>query len=224
MSTVFKLENVSKVYPMGDSEVRALDAVNLSIDEGEFVAILGQSGSGKSTLMNILGFMDQATSGKIFLDGEDVSKVSESRRALLRGQKIGFIFQAFNLLSRLSVLENTLLPLQYQHVPPRQARERSKDMLDLVGLGDRLDHYPNQLSGGQRQRVAIARALVNQPRLVLADEPTGNLDTKNAELIMDVFQRLHAEGGRTFVLVTHDPQIANQAQRRIVVQDGHVQA
>lgn len=219
---VLEVRDVSKIYKMGDSEVRALDKVSLTINQGEFVAILGASGSGKSTLMHIIGFMDQASKGKIFLDGEDLSKLGERRRAKIRGTKIGFVFQAFNLLSRLTVLENTMLPLQYQHTSGGKAKKRAREVLDLVGLGDRVKHYPNQLSGGQRQRVAIARALVNDPRLILADEPTGNLDTENAALILNVFRQLHDEGNRTVVLVTHDPKVAEQARRRITVEDGKI--
>lgn len=219
---VLEVRDVYKIYKMGESEVRALDGVSMAIEEGEFVAILGASGSGKSTLMHIIGFMDQASKGKIFLDGENLTRLGERRRARIRGTKIGFVFQAFNLLSRLTVLENTMLPLQYQHITPRNAKSRAQEVLDLVGLGDRVKHFPNQLSGGQRQRVAIARALVNDPRLILADEPTGNLDTENAALILDVFRKLHAEGNRTVVLVTHDPNVADQAERRIHVKDGKI--
>ena len=219
---VLEVRDVYKIYKMGESEVRALDGVSLAINQGEFVAILGASGSGKSTLMHIIGFMDQATKGSIFLDGEDLTRLGESRRAGVRGTKIGFVFQAFNLLSRLTVLENTMLPLQYQRISSSDAKARAREVLDLVGLGDRVKHYPNQLSGGQRQRVAIARALVNDPRLILADEPTGNLDTENAALILDVFRKLHSESNRTVILVTHDPKVAEQAKRRIQVEDGKI--
>lgn len=221
-SPVFEVRDVFKIYKMGESEVRALDGVSLTISEGEFVAILGASGSGKSTLMHIMGFMDQASKGLILLDGQDMSRLSERQRAQVRGTKIGFVFQAFNLLSRLTVLENTMLPLQYQHLGAKSARDRSREVLELVGLGDRISHYPNQLSGGQRQRVAIARALVNQPRLILADEPTGNLDSANAELILQVFEQLHKEQHSTLVLVTHDPRVADRAQRHIEVKDGKI--
>lgn len=224
MAAVFELKNVYKIYKMGEAEVRALDGVSMNIDEGEFVAIIGASGSGKSTLMHIMGFMDQATSGTILLDGRDMTRLSENVRSRVRGTKIGFVFQAFNLLSRLTVLENTMLPLQYQQISAQSARQRAQEMLDTVGLGDRTKHYPNQLSGGQRQRVAIARALVNNPRLILADEPTGNLDSHNANLILDVFQRLHREEKRTLVLVTHDPNVAAHANRRIHVVDGKIQS
>jgi len=224
MAAGFEIKNVYKIYKMGEAEVRALDGVSLNIEEGEFVAIIGASGSGKSTLMHIMGFMDQATSGTILLDGQDMTRLSENVRSRVRGTKIGFVFQAFNLLSRLTVLENTMLPLQYQQISASAARQRAQEMLDTVGLGDRTKHYPNQLSGGQRQRVAIARALVNNPRLILADEPTGNLDTHNAHLILDVFKRLHREEKRTLVLVTHDPNVAAHANRRIQVVDGKIQS
>ena len=222
MPAVFELRDIYKIYDMGEVQVRALDGVSLNIDEGEFVAILGASGSGKSTLMHIMGFMDQATSGEVLLDGRDMSRLNENERARVRGTKIGFVFQAFNLLTRLTVLENTMLPLQYQHLAPAKAQEKAGEVLDLIGLADRMKHYPNQLSGGQRQRVAIARALVNDPRLILADEPTGNLDTENATLILDLFKDLHRENKRTLVIVTHDPRVADQAKRRIQVEDGRI--
>ena len=218
---VFELQDVSKVYPMGDGEVRALDHVDLQIREGEFSAIIGPSGSGKSTLMHIMGFMDQPTSGKVLFDGEDMSRLASNKRALVRNAKIGFVFQAFNLLPKLSVHENTALPLRYTKTPRKIIAERARAALEMVGLSDRGDHSPGQLSGGQRQRVAIARALINEPRLILADEPTGNLDTENAALIMDLFDRLHANG-RTLVLVTHDNGVAEHARRQIRVQDGKV--
>ena len=218
---VFELQDVSKVYPMGDSEVRALDHVDLQIREGEFSAIIGPSGSGKSTLMHIMGFMDQPTSGKVLFDGEDMSRLASNKRALVRNAKIGFVFQAFNLLPKLSVHENTALPLRYTKTSRKAIAERARAALEMVGLGNRGDHSPGQLSGGQRQRVAIARALINEPRLILADEPTGNLDTENADLIMDLFDRLHADG-RTLVLVTHDNDVAEHARRQIRVQDGKV--
>jgi len=216
---VFEFRKVRKEYPMGDTVVKALDDVDLSIGEGEFVAVIGPSGSGKSTLMHIMGFMDQPTHGKILFDGQDMSKLSSNERAKVRSQKIGFVFQAFNLLPRLSVLENTALPLHYAHAPAKEVRERAERVLDMVGLQERIDHHPNQLSGGQRQRVAIARALINEPRLILADEPTGNLDSENAQLILGLFDRLHTEG-KTIVLVTHDEAVASHAGRRVWVQDG----
>ncbi len=218
---VFQLIDVCKTYQMGESVVRALDHASVSIDEGEFSAIIGPSGSGKSTLMHIMGFMDQPTSGQLLFDGEDMSRLRTNARARVRNEKIGFVFQAFNLLPRLTVLENTALPLHYGRCPRGEAKKRAHAALELVGLGDRAGHSPNQLSGGQRQRVAIARALINEPRLILADEPTGNLDSENALLIMDVIDKLHADG-RTIVLVTHDPKVASRAARQIRVEDGKV--
>jgi ABC-type lipoprotein export system ATPase subunit len=218
---LFQLQNISKIYSMGEVEVRALHEVDLTIDEGEFVAILGASGSGKSTLMHIVGFMDKPTSGTIFFDGREMSALSETARARLRGEKIGFVFQAFNLLARLTVLENTMLPLLYQRVGRKEAAARALAVLEEVGLDDRVKHFPNQLSGGQRQRVAIARSLINKPRLLLADEPTGNLDSENAAVILDVFRQLHRDG-HTIVLVTHDAAVAARAQRQIHVRDGAI--
>ncbi|CAN5256764.1 ABC transporter ATP-binding protein [soil metagenome] len=218
---VFELIDVCKTYPMGESVVKALDHADVVIQEGEFCAVIGPSGSGKSTLMHIMGFMDQPTSGTLLFDGEDMSRLSSNARARVRNEKIGFVFQAFNLLPRLNVLENTALPLHYSHRSRREATQRARDALALVGLGDRADHSPSQLSGGQRQRVAIARALINRPRLILADEPTGNLDSENALLILDVIDKLHREGS-TIVLVTHDPKVASRAARQIRVEDGKV--
>lgn len=214
---VFEFKNVCKSYSMGDEVVHALDHVDLKIYEGEFVAIIGPSGSGKSTLMHIMGFMDQPTSGEILFDGKDLSRLSANQQAKVRNEKIGFVFQAFNLLPRLSVLENTALPLQYGRA--KNSKKRAVEALEVVGLGDRVKHHPGQLSGGQRQRVAIARALINEPRLLLADEPTGNLDTENTELIMGVLDTMHRKG-RTIVLVTHDEAIAAHASRRVWVRDG----
>ncbi len=221
MPPLFQLRGLSKTYQMGEVEVRALRDVDLTIEKGEFVAILGASGSGKSTLMHIIGFMDKPTAGSITFEGKDVSALGEQERARLRGEKIGFVFQAFNLLARLTVLENTLLPLMYQRVPQKDATDRAMEVLDAVGLTDRISHYPNQLSGGQRQRVAIARSLINRPRLLLADEPTGNLDSENAAAILDVFKQLHGDG-HTIILVTHDPAVASHAHRKIQVQDGTI--
>jgi putative ABC transport system ATP-binding protein len=218
---VFEFRDVCKTYEMGDTVVHALDHVDLVIEQGEFVSIIGPSGSGKSTLMHIMGFMDQPTSGTILFDGEDLSRLSSNQRARVRNDRIGFVFQSFNLLPRLSVLENTELPLRYAHRTGAPARKKAIDALALVGLEERMRHQPNQLSGGQRQRVAIARALVNDPRLILADEPTGNLDSENARLIMGVLDQLHADG-KTIVLVTHDPSVADHATRQIWVQDGKV--
>lgn len=219
-----RLEAVSKIYQVGSVLVKALDGVNLTIDAGEFVAIVGPSGSGKSTLMHLLGFLDQPTSGKIYFDGEELSAISPNKRASIRSEKIGFVFQAFNLLPRLTVARNTLLPLSYSRVAREAAdagTNRVLEILEQVGMRQRADHRPNQLSGGEKQRVAIARALINQPRIILADEPTGNLDSRTAKSIMDIFTRLHQQG-RTVILVTHDAGVAEHAKRRVQVLDGRI--
>lgn len=218
---LIECHGLAKVYAVGGSSVHALDGLDLRIDEGEFVAILGPSGSGKSTLMHILGFLDHPSAGRLLLDGSELSRTSERQRARIRSEKIGFIFQAFNLLPRLNVLENTLLPLSY-HVRHRtDGRGRAMQALAQVGLTDRIKHRPAQLSGGQRQRVAVARALVNDPRLILADEPTGNLDSATARQLLAVFAELHLEG-RTILLVTHDEHVAAYASRRIHMLDGRI--
>ena len=218
---VFRFEKVGKTYDMGEAAVHALLDVDIEVVEGEFLAILGPSGSGKSTLMHIMGLMDQPTGGHIWFDGEEVTKAGAYRRAFLRRTKVGFVFQAFNLLPRLSVLENVAVPLLYQRQSNRQARGAAAEVLELVGLGDRVKHMPTQLSGGQRQRVAIARALVNNPRIILADEPTGNLDSRSAGRVMELLHDLHGRG-RTIVLVTHDPKVAACAKDRLLVEDGRV--
>lgn len=218
---VFDFRGVSKSYKMGDATVHALNGVDLQVDDGEFLAILGPSGSGKSTLMHIMGCMDQPTAGEVMLDGIDVAKVPASRLAKVRRDKIGFVFQTFNLLPKLSVMENVVLPMLYCHVRRSEAKRRAAEVLETVGLSDRTKHMPGQLSGGQRQRVAIARSLVNDPRVILADEPTGNLDTESARRVLALFGDLHKRG-RTVVLVTHDPRVADVAHRTIVVEDGKV--
>ena len=222
MSIAIELDSVTKVYDTDGAPVRALRGVSLKILAGEFVAIRGSSGSGKSTLMNILGCLDRPTSGIYWLNGEDTSRLTKTELAHLRNRKLGFVFQGFNLLKRQNALENVELPLVYAGMPPRQRRTRALSMLDLVGLKDRARHTPNQLSGGQQQRVAIARALVNQPEILFADEPTGNLDTATGTEILAEFERLNRELGQTIVMVTHDPAIADQATRQICVRDGHV--
>ena len=216
-----KLANISKVYKMGDNEVIALNGVDLDIAEGEFVAIMGPSGSGKSTLMNILGCLDTPTTGSYLLDNEEVANLSEDVLAKIRNKKIGFVFQNFNLLSRISALENVALPLVYAGVSKTERINRAQELLKMVGLADRQHHMPNELSGGQRQRVAIARALVNNPKIIMDDEPTGNLDTKSSVEIMAMFKELYKQG-KTIILVTHEPDIAENAKRIITVRDGKI--
>src|SRR6266496_826380 len=220
--SVIQLENIHKTYTMGDMQVHALRGVSLTIREGEFVAIMGASGSGKSTTMNILGCLDRPTKGIYILDGQDVSQMSKDERADIRCQKIGFVFQGFNLLSRTSALENVELPMLYAAVSSEQRDRRAMGTLAAVGLAGREQNHPNQLSGGQQQRVAVARALVNDPALILADEPTGNLDSRTSVEIMEMFQRLNRERGITLVLVTHEPNIAQYAQRVVVFKDGKI--
>ena len=216
-----KLANISKVYKMGDNDVVALNGVDLDIAEGEFVAIMGPSGSGKSTLMNILGCLDTPTTGSYLLDNEEVANLSEDVLAKIRNKKIGFVFQNFNLLSRISALENVALPLVYAGVSKAERINRAQELLKMVGLADRQHHMPNELSGGQRQRVAIARALVNNPKIIMADEPTGNLDTKSSVEIMAMFKELYKQG-KTIILVTHEPDIAENAKRIITVREGKI--
>jgi len=215
-----RLENVMKTYDLGEVQVHALRGVSLEIYPGEFVAVMGASGSGKSTLMNILGCLDRPTKGRYFLDGEDVSQFSKRELARVRSHKIGFVFQQFNLLSRTSALENVELPTIYAGVPMQERERRAREALQRVGLAERAMHFPSQLSGGQQQRVAIARALVNDPAILLADEPTGNLDSRTSVEIMDILQKLNHEHGLTVVIVTHEPDIAQYAKRALEFRDG----
>jgi len=222
-STTIRLENISRIYQVGETEVRALENINLSIPEGEILAIMGPSGSGKSTLMNILGCLDKPSNGKYILDGQEVSKLDRNKLALVRNKKIGFVFQSFNLLSRTTALENTELPLLYSlDIPHKNHRDMAMKSLALVGLEGRELHKTNQLSGGEQQRVAIARALVNAPSMLLADEPTGNLDSKTGEEIIKIFYKLNKDKNITIILVTHDPGIGTLARRRIYLRDGHI--
>jgi putative ABC transport system ATP-binding protein len=219
---VIQLEHIHKIYTMGDVDVHALRGVSLTIREGEFVAIMGASGSGKSTTMNIIGCLDRPTRGQYILAGQDVSDMSKDERADIRCQKIGFVFQGFNLLSRTSALENVELPMLYAGVDSAERNQRALEALAAVGLAGREQNHPNQLSGGQQQRVAVARALVNNPALILADEPTGNLDSRTSVEVMEIFQRLNRERGITLIVVTHEPDIAEYAQRIVVFKDGKI--
>ncbi|HUT93600.1 MAG TPA: ABC transporter ATP-binding protein [Thermoguttaceae bacterium] len=221
--SLIKLDEIRKVYSLEETEVVALRGVSLSIDRGEYVALMGPSGSGKSTLMNTLGCLDRPTSGSYLLDGEEVARMSRDTRARLRNRKFGFVFQNFNLLARTSALENVELPLLYERgTSARERRRRAIEELEKVGLGDRLHHHPGQLSGGQQQRVAMARALVNRPAIIMADEPTGNLDSRTSREVIDLLRRLNEETEITLVLVTHDQYIARHAKRILVLKDGEI--
>ncbi|MGE3776991.1 MAG: ABC transporter ATP-binding protein [Pirellulaceae bacterium] len=220
---LIELRDVWKVYDLGEVQVEALRAASLDIDTGEFVALIGPSGSGKSTLMNTVGCLDRPTRGSYLLAGEQVATMSRDERARIRNQRIGFVFQNFNLLARTSALENVELPLLYSRsIPTRERHRRAVEMLELVGLGNRLDHHPSQLSGGQQQRVAIARALVNHPSILMGDEPTGNLDSRTSREVIELFQRLNREQALTVILVTHDQSVARHAQRIVVLRDGAI--
>jgi putative ABC transport system ATP-binding protein len=223
MATAIELDDIHKVYDTGAVKVHALRGVSLSVLDGEFVAIMGQSGSGKSTLLNLIGCLDHPTNGRYRLGGVDVSQLNPQELAHIRNRQLGFVFQGFNLLKRYSAVDNVSLPLLYSGITASERRKRALAMLQLVGLSDRADHMPNQLSGGQQQRVAIARALVNEPRILLADEPTGNLDSRTGEEILREFQRLNRERKQTIVIVTHEAGIAHYALRRIVVKDGLIE-
>jgi len=223
---MIKIQDMTKVYGTGDATVRALDGVSLEIGRGEWVSITGPSGSGKSTLMHIIGCLDTPTSGEYRLNEVEVSGMDDAELATVRNREIGFVFQSFNLLSRVNAMQQVMLPLQYQRgekrLPRGERAKRARAMLEMVGLKDRLHHQPTELSGGQQQRVAIARALAQQPSILLADEPTGNLDSKSGAEVMDILHRLHREQGLTILVVTHDPMVAAQAQRVIFVQDGRI--
>lgn len=218
---ILSVRDVTKTYQVGEEEIQVLKGINLGIEKGEFVSIIGPSGSGKSTLMHIIGLLDNPTSGQVILEGQDAAKMSESQLAKMRNQHIGFVFQQYNLLARTTALENVELPMFYGRVPAEERESKAAALLRLVGLSERMDHAPNQLSGGQQQRVAIARALAMDPLILLADEPTGNLDSKTGEDIMKLFRELH-EKGNTIVLVTHDHHVAKQAKRIIQIKDGRI--
>ena len=221
-NVVIHVEDVHKYYELGETRVHALRGVSVNIAAGEFLAVMGASGGGKSTFMNILGCLDRPSSGRYLLEGTDVSQLTKKELALIRNRKIGFVFQGFNLLARTTALENVELPTHYARIAKEEGEGRAKRALELVGLADREDHFPSQLSGGQQQRVAIARALVNQPTILLADEPTGNLDSRTAVEIMEIFQRLNEERRLTIVLVTHEPDIAQFAKRSLFFRDGKI--
>ncbi len=222
---LIRLEDIHKTYHLGEVDVPVLRGISLDIGRGELVSLMGASGSGKSTLMNILGCLDRPTSGNYWLDGQEVSRFDSDGRAMVRNQKIGFVFQSFNLLPRTSALENVMMPLTYtaRHLSEKEGKKRAEALLQLVGLGDRMDHEPSQLSGGQQQRVAIARSLVNRPPLLFADEPTGNLDSKTSVEVLKMFQRLNEEEGITIILVTHDANVARHCNRVIRIKDGIVE-
>jgi putative ABC transport system ATP-binding protein len=221
--TIIQMENIVKRFYIGtENELEVLHGLTFNVSEGEFVSVVGQSGSGKSTLMNIIGALDRATFGNYILDGVDIAKMKDKQLSLIRNKKIGFVFQTFNLISRTNALKNVELPLMYAGVPQKERTERAKELLELVEMTDRSNHQPNELSGGQKQRVAIARAMVNDPAIILADEPTGALDSKTGRLVMDIFHKLHREQGKTIVLITHNPELAAETDRIITLSDGSI--
>ena len=222
VESLIKLENVWKIYQLGKVELTVLKEMNLEINRGSFVSIIGPSGSGKSTLLNIIGCLDIPTKGKIFLDGQDIQKLSEDELAKIRGKKIGFVFQQFNLLPNLTAIENVVLPMVFQKIPEEKRFGRAKKLLEMVGLGERIFHKPAELSGGEQQRVAIARALANNPEMLITDEPTGNLDSKSGEMIMEILKELYQKGERTIVVVTHDHQIASFTKEIVHIKDGQI--
>ena len=220
---VIRMNHIVKRYYIGKpNELEILHGINIEVHEGEFVSIVGESGSGKSTLMNIIGVLDRQTEGDYFLEGQDVNKMSDDVRSTIRNQKIGFVFQNFNLLPRASALKNVMMPLMYADKKVRNAKERALEMLRMVEMEDRASHRPNELSGGQKQRVAIARAMISNPSIILADEPTGALDSKTGHMVMDIFHRLHEEQGKTIVLITHSQELASETQRIITLKDGNI--
>ncbi len=222
MESAISLHNVNKHYLVGEVIVKAVNGITLNIKKGEFIALIGASGSGKSTLMNLIGSLDYPTNGQVYLDKLDISHASESELAQIRGRKIGFIFQTFNLIPSLTALANVMLPMAFQNIPRYERKEIAISILEQVGLGDRIHHLPSQLSGGEKQRVAIARALVNDPEIILADEPTGNLDSKTGQEIMQTLKKLH-KNGKTIILITHDSELAKSAQRTIKLKDGLIE-
>ena len=220
---VVKLENVVKTYSMGESEVHALRGISFQIEQGEFLSIMGPSGSGKSTCMNMIGCLDRPTSGLVEINGEETAKMTEKELAVLRNQTVGFVFQQYHLIPSMNVLENVMLPLKYAHVEHSERVERAEEALEAVGLGERMKHRPHELSGGQKQRVAIARAMITQPKILLADEPTGALDSTTGKQVMELFKRINQEQGTTIIIVTHDPRIGESTKRCIRILDGQIQ-
>lgn len=216
------MEDIYKIYQLGESQVNALDGVDITICKGDYVSIMGPSGSGKTTMLDVLSTMMRPTKGKVFIEGKDTTKMSDSELASFRGKKIGFIFQTFNLLNKLSALENVMVPLWINNYPREKRKERAKEVLTSVGLGDRLYNKPGQMSGGQRQRVAIARALALNPNIIVADEPTGNLDSKSGKIVMEIINKLHKEDKKTVIVVTHDESIGKKAKRQIIIKDGKI--
>ena len=222
-SPVIKMNNIIKRYYIGKpNELQILNGINLEVNKGEFVSIVGESGSGKSTLMNIIGVLDRQTEGKYYLEGHDVNLLSDDIRSRVRNQRIGFVFQNFNLLPRANALKNVMVPLMYGEKKIKEKKERAREMLKMVGMEDRANHRPNELSGGQKQRVAIARAMINDPAIILADEPTGALDSKTGHMVMDLFHKLHEEQGKTIVLITHSNELAAETQRIVKISDGSI--
>ncbi len=223
MNNIIMMQNIIKRYYIGEpNELEILHGINLSVAKGEFVSIVGPSGSGKSTLMNIIGALDRPTYGSYFLDGVDVGAMNSDEQSEIRNQKIGFVFQTFNLIPRINALKNVEMPMMYAGMKERERRERAERLLRIVGMEDRMNHNPNELSGGQKQRVAIARAMANKPSIILADEPTGALDTKTGHLVMDIFHKLHEEEGNTIVLITHSPELAKETERIVTIMDGEI--